>query len=254
MGPARRRIDAFGRGAADILSLGFADEIAAGADALIGRGRGDSLGERYQNNVAVKKHRPIRCSRCTGHAGRGAGRRVGSRPGSAPHRLLSARAALLRRRRRCGLWRGRRRSDAEGSLVQRAPNALIMGSGPSQPPSPGLSRRPWCARLNLLAGSRGANSGRAANALGVPGADRLAERSTPNALRQGLERWAERFPPRDLEERVVRMTEADEPTFSDITDEAGRGMLRALATRQTPARQAAREFADSPFNIVLVAV
>jgi hypothetical protein len=50
-----RRLDGFVRGAADTATFGLADEIAAGGDALIGRGDGDSFGERYQNNLAIQR-------------------------------------------------------------------------------------------------------------------------------------------------------------------------------------------------------
>ena len=50
-----RRIDGAVRGAADMASFGFADEIAAGGDALIGRGRGDSIGDRYSNNLQIQR-------------------------------------------------------------------------------------------------------------------------------------------------------------------------------------------------------
>jgi hypothetical protein len=50
-----RRIDGFIRGVADTSSIGFADEAAAGADALIGRGVGDDFDARYQNNLQVQR-------------------------------------------------------------------------------------------------------------------------------------------------------------------------------------------------------
>lgn len=54
------KIDSFVRGAADMLTFGFADEIAAGADAalnpLLGTGQGGgSFGERYDRNVAAQR-------------------------------------------------------------------------------------------------------------------------------------------------------------------------------------------------------
>lgn len=50
-----RRIDGAVRGAADMATFGFADEIAAGGDALFGRGQGGSMGERYSNNLRVQR-------------------------------------------------------------------------------------------------------------------------------------------------------------------------------------------------------
>ena len=50
-----RKLDGFVRGAADTLTFGFADELAAGADALIGRGNGQSFDDRYASNLAVQR-------------------------------------------------------------------------------------------------------------------------------------------------------------------------------------------------------
>ena len=49
-----RNIDGAVRGAADTLSFGYADEIAAAGDAAIGRGQGDSFGDRFRSNRNVQ--------------------------------------------------------------------------------------------------------------------------------------------------------------------------------------------------------
>lgn len=91
-------------------------------------------------------------------------------------------------------------------------------------------------------------AGRAGEALGVPGAAALVERAQPNVLAQSVNRFASRAPQdvNALRSNVDRFrAQGIEPTFADAVNDGGRGVMRATATRQTPARQAAREFADN---------
>lgn len=94
-----RRIDGAVRGAADMASFGFADEIAAGGDALIGRGRGDSFGDRYSSNLQIQRgldradQQDIPASRFAGQVGGG----VASPGAFAAGRWAAAAPSLLTR-------------------------------------------------------------------------------------------------------------------------------------------------------------
>jgi len=69
----------------------------------------------------------------------------------------------------------------------------------------------------------------------------------PNYLATAVSRFGQRAP----QEENALMAAAGkarsagaEPAFVDVMDSSGRGTVQALATRQTPAREAARKFAD----------
>jgi hypothetical protein len=69
----------------------------------------------------------------------------------------------------------------------------------------------------------------------------------PNALEGAVDRFGRRFDPDAgvLAQRAdERAAQGLETTFVDLMDESQRGLGRALATRQTPARQAVRDFAE----------
>lgn len=85
------------------------------------------------------------------------------------------------------------------------------------------------------------------NALGDRAPAELVEMVQPNPLASGIDRFARRSPQEvnALTANAERFrAETIEPTFADVVNDGGRGTMRALATRQTPARQAAREFAE----------
>lgn len=94
----------------------------------------------------------------------------------------------------------------------------------------------------------GRQAGRAGNALGIPGSQGLVERSTPHALTPLADRLVDRLGP----ERITALrpradtfsAEGIDPTFVDALDDGGRGLVRAAASRQTPGRDAVREFSD----------
>lgn len=143
------------------------------------------------------------------------------------------------------------------SWGERGRNALIGGGiGAAASPVAEKVIAPVAGRViggtvnALQSGARflGRQVGNAGEALGVNGAAALVERAQPNALTQGASRFAQRSPQdvNALRGNVSRLrAEEIEPTFADAINDGGRGVLRATATRQTPARQAAREFADS---------
>lgn len=68
--------------------------------------------------------------------------------------------------------------------------------------------------------------------------------STASAAVRKMARMAPQDAPR-LVDRVTEMRSVGmNPTLADALDDSGAGILRAAASRQTPARQAARDFAD----------
>jgi len=69
----------------------------------------------------------------------------------------------------------------------------------------------------------------------------------PNALESATDRFSRRFNPDAgvLAQRAdERAAQGLETTFVDLMDAGQQGLTRALATRQTPARQAVRDFAE----------
>lgn len=254
MNPLLRRIDAAGRGAADVLSLETADEIAGFADAAIGRGQGRTFGERARNNIAVQRAvdeadgQDVPWSR---RAGQAAGivaalpRVVASGVRNAPRFVRLARTAG----EGAAVGAASGFGSAEGNAVERVPNALggaAIGAV-AAPVANALGGRVIDA---AQAGGRllSRNVGRGMTALGVPGGQELVERATPNALTTGIARMNERVRanPEAMRVRAEELAaQGIEPTAADLVDDAGRGTLRALATRQTPARTAAREFAEN---------
>ena len=253
MNPLLRRIDAAGRGAADILSMETADEISGFADAALGRGQGRTFAERARNNIAVQRavdeadRQDTPWSRRTGQA---AGivaalpRVVASGVRNAPRFVRLARTAG----EGAAVGAASGFGAAEGTAVERIPNAL-GGAAIGAVAAPAANALGGRFIDAAQAGGRllSRNVGRGMTALGVPGGQELIERATPNALTTGIARLNERVRanPEAMRARTEELAaQGIEPTVADLVDDAGRGTLRALATRQTPARTAAREFAE----------
>lgn len=251
--------DAFMRGAADALSLEWADEAGAAANAAIGRGNGGTFKDRYRNNLKVERA-VDQADREDMLGVRRAGQLVGTGLGiaaSAPKLIKTAATAgrpiinALMNAGRVSAAGGATGAiagagDTEGGLQDRGQNALTGGAaGAVLAPVVGAAARP--VLRTAISGARpvGRLLANGANALGIPGAQQAAERLTPNALREGLDRFAERVPQSGMDDRMAALQDLGiEPTLVDLIDDSGRGAMRALSTRQTPARQAAREFAD----------
>lgn len=274
---AMRQVDAGVRGVADVLTFGLADEIAAGANTLLPLDRGsrsgftDGFGEAYRNNLDVQRgidradEETAGAARLAGQVAGGVvavprlaaqgGARIAAATGRQAVRAATRRAAARGAGEGAAFGGAYGFGSAEGSAVERAPNAVV-GAAVGAPvglaaPYVGnaLGQRVITPVVDAVAGSGrfvGRQAGRMGNALGVPGSERLVEASAPNALRSGLNRLADRAPqnPTALTANASRYrAEAMEPTGVDVVDDGARGLMRALATRQTPARQAAREFA-----------
>lgn len=260
MNPIMRGADAFMRGAADTMSMEFSDEISAAADAGIGQGVGRDFGSRYGNNLRVQRA----VDQADGEDMLFA-RRAGNFAGALVPGAGVARTAL-------GLVRGQPLRNAllrmapvgaatgavagagagDGSPVDRAPGAALgaFAGAIAAPVATALAPRvaqPLVNAFQTAGRVVGRTVGRGMSALGMEGGEDLTQRAAPNALRSGLDKFARRQNP-DTAAMTARADEMEgmamEPTFADLTDDAGRGILRANATRQTPARQAAREFAD----------
>lgn len=234
-----RMIDAAGRGAADMLSLGFGDELSAGAQALpsLFTGGTDGFGKAFDRYVgreraidaADKADVPV--SRDVGEGagflgGLGAGAvadvgrfvpqffRAGI-PRMAENVLKSAGAGAL-------YGGGASAGNATGDVPQRleaaVPGAIVgAGLGAAAVPVTELAG----AGLNALRMRNASPLSRAANALSgrfdVPAAQAQAD-----ALRAA----------------------GAVPTAVSAMDESGRGYVRAAASRQTPGREIVQQRAE----------
>lgn len=147
-------------------------------------------------------------------------------------------------------------AGADGSVIERLPEAgfgMALGAGAVPvverlaAPAINALARPVAEGFGGAVRATAHTAGRVGNALGVPGSQRLVEAAAPNPLQSGINRFAARSPQQpDAMAANVNALRGEEiaPTFVDAINDGGRGTLRALATRQTPARQTAREFAD----------
>lgn len=147
-------------------------------------------------------------------------------------------------------------AGAEGSVADRLPETAVgAGIGAVAVPvvekaiAPAVNAlaRPVVQGAQSAGRFMGRQAGNVGNALGVPGSQRLVAANQPNPLASGMDMFARRSPqqPAEMGRNALAMRDQEiAPTFVDVINDGGRGTLRALATRQTPARQAAREFAD----------
>lgn len=148
--------------------------------------------------------------------------------------------------------------QAEGNALQRLDDAAVGAGGGAiagvAAPAVGNALNRYVARP-AIEGLQSANRGigrAAVNALDNAGAgnivpNALREQVAPRPLESGMRRFADRSPQQvnALNATAARFqAEEMQPTFADVVNDGGRGTLRALATRQTPARQAARDFSE----------
>lgn len=137
-----------------------------------------------------------------------------------------------------------------------APGAVFGAAAPYAPRALGAAGRFADDALgnapsraaDAVSGFTGRQAGRIGNALGVPGSQELVERSTGNALAPLANRVADRLGPDRVNALAPRAQgfrdNAIDPTMVDAGDDGFRGMVRAASSRQTPGRDAARDFAD----------
>lgn len=249
-----RRVDAFVRGAADTATFGLADEISAGLNTVLPLERGSvggwgqGFGPAYEQNLALARgidradaeQMPIT---------RGAGQIAGVIGGGVGAARLAPQALRIAPRV-AGATRmanaGRIAANTGRVAAGGAATGGAYGFGSSEG---GVQERAGNALEGAAIGAVAAPvAGAVGNALARP-VGRLVERvvSRPNALTTGIDRFVRRFNPNTnaLAARADELSAMEiQPTFVDLMDEGQRGLTRALATRQTPARQAVRDFAE----------
>lgn len=236
-----RKIDAGVRGAADFLTLGFADEAAAGVEALPGLVRGGlpALKADYEANLLAeqatdeldRKQAPV--SRAVGQVGG----LVGTL-GTGALANAGVRGAMAGQPIAQGLLRG---GGMAGGIVRGALGGAtagaVQGAGSS---APGVESRVGGAQQGALLG--GLLGGAAQPVAGLLGA---GVRGVANRARGGPLRVLAGRAPNAAAEVARLRSMGIEPTITDVVDEGGRGMIRAAASRNTPGREVAQRFADS---------
>lgn len=259
--PALRRIDAAVRGAADMMSFGFADEIAAAGDTVIplnGGVTGWQVGfpEAYRQNIA-RERAVDQADAQDVPVSRGAGQVAGAVAGGAaalrgasrlPNALRLQQGQRARNALRVGAGGGvaagaGAAGNTEGGVVERGQNALAAAPvGAIAAPVAGAAVNALAAPIAGVARRAGEQINRGVQSLGRRGWDSLQ----PNPLAAPLERMAATGQSANaLASRADELrAHGIDPTFADVTDSSGRGMIRALATRQTPAREAVEDFAE----------
>lgn len=242
-GDMAQRGDSFILNAADTLSFGLADEAVAGIDAALGRGSGDSFGDRYQSLVganrdwkdAATKDHPV-----SGGAGMVAGA-VAAPGGIAAGKFVASAPKLgyaMTRGGAVGAGYGAAygAGNAEGGLAERGQGAA---SGLMTGAVTGAALPPLARGIGMVASPVTRPAG---NFIGetlqrfrgspMTGVDRAAR-----DLTQGVSLD-------DMEAQVANMRRfGAEPTIADAGGSVVQSRTRVAATRQTPGRQAAENFA-----------
>lgn len=142
-------------------------------------------------------------------------------------------------------------ADADGSVAERAP-AAAGGAAIGAVAVPAIERvaapalnalaRPVVETAQAAGRFGGRQAGRVGNALGVPGSQQLIDASAVNPLQSGINRFAERMGPQRVNALAPALAERrgagiDQATLIDALDDGSIGRMRALATRDTPARE-----------------
>ncbi len=257
-----RRADAVARGAADMLSFGFADEIAAGLNGLIPLDRGSrsiwdgDVRGALDHNVALQRGRDqsdrtdVPVSRMAGQ-GLGVGLGVGAALSKTGAKLASGLPSFLRAEAKPT---GATRAIPE--IMRRGRNAAragLFGGGGAALAAAGENEGTIPERL--AAGGRAAPLGAILGTAAGPAVEAIARpaglfgRRMLNRVSSLDDLMRRMSIPSDAAEQAAALrAQGLSPTITDLADDAGRGQLRALATRQTPARQAARDFSEGRAN------
>ncbi|MBB4799661.1 hypothetical protein HNP32_003421 [Brevundimonas bullata] len=231
-----RRIDAGVRGAADAMTFGLSDEIAAAGDTLIGRGS-------YRENL--DRQRAIdRADQQDVPVSRGAGQVAGAI--AAPGAIASGKFVASAPKLRYAMTRGGAvgagygaaygAGNAEGGLAERGQGALsgLMTGGLTGAALPPLARGVGmiASPLTRPAGNFIGETLQRFRGSPMTGVDRAAR-----DLTQGVSLD-------DMEAQVANMRRfGAEPTIADAGGSVVQSRTRVAATRQTPGRQAAENFA-----------
>jgi len=253
-----RGLDAGVRGAADALTFGFADEIAAGLNTALPLDRGSRFGD-YEHNIAMQrgidradaKDVPLQ---------RGAGQVAGGLAGGlavAPRAAALVTRPLISQVGR-GIGAGAAYGGAyglgsgEGNALERAPSAAMgaalgAAAGGAAPVAVNaLSRVATPIAGAVMDGAR-VVARPVVNALGDNAPAQARAFVQPNALARGLDRFAGNNRPNvnALSGRAAQLEQdIGRPVpLIDAVNTGGRGVMRGAALRSDGARQVAEDFA-----------
>lgn len=225
-----RKVDAAVRGAADMLSFGFADEIAAAGDSLPAlMPGGETYGEAFDRNVAEQRgmdqgdRQDVPVSRGVGQgAGLIGGMAVGAL--TAPSRAVGFVGNALRGAAEGAAFGGLSAAgNATGSVGERSVKAVpgaVLGAGLGAAMAP-VSHAVG-AGVNALRGRA------------MPAVERAA-----NALRGRVDTGAARTV------AAERRAAGAEPSAINVVGDSARGYVAAAAKRQTPGRDVVQQRADA---------
>lgn len=239
---AFRKVDSAVRGAADFLSFGFADEAeaAAAASPALLRG-GAAFREEYGRRLA-DEHARDAADRAEVPVSRGIGEGAGFVMGLGSGAVVNIGRAVPRIAANAG--RIARGAETVGrNVLAGAGFGGLAGAGQAEG---GVENR-------LAGAGSGAAAGGVVGGLAAPvaavagrtvrGAQNILAEPVVRAVRR-LGREAEASAPA-MRARAAEFRAAGiAPTLTDAADEGGRGVVRAAATRMTPGRQVARDFAE----------
>lgn len=221
------QLGAFARGGGDAAAFNFADELAAGIRALPELGKGtEAFGDQYRRNwLAMDTQREV--DKVANPGSRIAGQGVGTVATAALPIGMSMRGANFLGK----LWRGGATGAGIGGLAatgEGAPGDRFGGTLPGAAfgGSLGLALAPVAS---------------AGGALVNLGLEKLPQ------INAGVNALARRFGGSvdDLRQRAQNFLANDvQPTLVDVVDESGRGVIRSAASRMTPGREVAQQFAD----------
>lgn len=259
---ADRQAAGFMRGVVDTATFGMSDEIGAAIDTVLppmaGQRSGwvDGFGPAYRQNVSNYRAFADADEEDVGGA-RIAGQVTGGFvPGLGVARAATGGTRLARAGRGAAAGAGYGGAygfgSGEGNALERLPSAgagaAFGAAGGAASPfvANALSRAAAPVAEGVASLSRVA-ARPFVNALGDAAPSAIREAVQPNPLASGVRRFADRSPQdvNALNTNAARFrAEEIAPVFADVVNDGGRGTMRALATRQTPARQSARDFAE----------
>lgn len=231
-----RRLDAGARGAADMVSFSWADEIAAAGEAALGAGGKGDFNTRYNRRLEAQRARDQQDREqyaSQRQLGQGAGFAMG---------VTRAPAVVVPRLAQRGAAKA-------GETVVRG----AVGGGVA-----GAAAGAGAATNDKAAGARqGATFGAVLGPLApviahplVAASQRLVKGATP-VVENALSKLFSRVGPASANPGAVAargQVLADvgiKPNLLNALDESGKGVVRAAASRMTPAREEAQRYAES---------
>lgn len=226
---ALRRLDAGIRGAADMMSFGFADEVAALGDSLPAlMPGGESFRDAFDRNVAVQRDIDA-ADRQDVPVSRGAGQVAGFALGVAP---------------------GLAAAPGRGGQVANYLTAGAQGAGAGGLSAAGAAQGGFVDRMKAavpgaaLGAALGAAARPAAQLAGA-GINALTARAR-GPLDRAARAFQGRLDPAQARARAGELRAAGaEPAAVSAIDEGGRGFVRAAASRMTPARETVQRRAEA---------